>query len=335
MNIEKRLKELEINPTIKFEFKETNYIAKSVAEKLADNVHGLENSYNELYMRIYNCNMSYAQIATIFGNAVYFYPNNTLYFDEKFDITKFDEKVVNECIHYLQNFRRFDGSKQRIGVCNFAEFKIYGLGLNEAVTLYLAAKAVGEKPHRKNNEKISIYTINDNYYPYLTSLVIQLLFFVGDKNLIKSIFNGTEEFENDLYNTFEEETKKILNKFDDILDENNKTVRSEDKIIDMYLDAQKGICTTYFNKIYSRMNTLQEVEENTHKLNEYKNIYGNIIGISKNDLSEYLENMESKMNKKYIDLYAKQSRQSLIVVYQNKLSKLISKIAHWIESKAQ
>ena len=103
----------------------------------------------------------------------------------------------------------------------------------------------------------------------------------------------------------------------------------------MYLDAQKGICTTYFNKIYSRMNTLQEVEENTHKLNEYKNIYGNIIGISKNDLSEYLENMESKMNKKYIDLYAKQSRQSLIVVYQNKLSKLISKISHWIESKAQ
>mgnify|MGYP000802493673 CR=1 FL=1 len=87
----------------------------------------------------------------------------------------------------------------------------------------------------------------------------------------QSIFNGTEEFENDLYNTFEEETKKILNKFDDILDENNKTVRSEDKIIDMYLDAQKGICTTYFNKIYSRMNTLQEVEENTHKLNEYKN----------------------------------------------------------------
>ena len=108
-----------------------------------------------------------------------------------------------------------------------------------------------------------------------------------------------------------------------------------DKIIDMYLDAQKGICTTYFNKIYSRMNTLQEVEENTHKLNEYKNIYGNIIGISKNDLSEYLENMESKMNKKYIDLYAKQSRQSLIVGYQNKLSKLISKIAYWIESKAQ
>ena len=158
---------LGIIPTRKFEFNETNYIAKAVAEKLADNILELGDSYNELYMRIYNCNMSYAQIAPKFGNVVYFYPNNTLYFDEKFDIAKIDEKVIQECVHYLQNFRKFDGSEQRIGVCNFAEFKIYCLGLNEAVTQYIASKAIGEKPHRKNNESISIYTINDKYYPYL------------------------------------------------------------------------------------------------------------------------------------------------------------------------
>ena len=178
MNIEKSLIMLGIIPTRKFEFNETNYIAKAVAEKLADNIHELGDSYNELYMRIYNCNMSYAQIAPKFGNVVYFYPNNTLYFDEKFDIAKIDEKVIQE-------------------------FKIYCLGLNEAVTQYIASKAIGEKPHRKNNESISIYTINDKYYPYLTSLVIQLLFFVGEKNLIKSAIDGTVDFENDLYNTFE------------------------------------------------------------------------------------------------------------------------------------
>ena len=88
MNIEKSLIMLGIIPTRKFEFNETNYIAKAVAEKLADNILELGDSYNELYMRIYNCNMSYAQIAPKFGNVVYFYPNNTLYFDEKFDIAK-------------------------------------------------------------------------------------------------------------------------------------------------------------------------------------------------------------------------------------------------------
>ena len=140
MNVEKNLMNLGIVQTRKFEFKETNFVAKTVAEKLADNVLELENSYNELYMRIYNCNMSYANVASKFGNVVYFYPNNTLYFDEKFDITKIDEKVIQECIHYLQNFKKFDGSQQRIGVCNFAEFKIYCLGLNEAVTQYIASQ---------------------------------------------------------------------------------------------------------------------------------------------------------------------------------------------------
>ena len=94
MNVEKNLMNLGIVQTRKFEFKETNFVAKTVAEKLADNVLELENSYNELYMRIYNCNMSYANVASKFGNVVYFYPNNTLYFDEKFDITKIDEKAI-------------------------------------------------------------------------------------------------------------------------------------------------------------------------------------------------------------------------------------------------
>ena len=113
-------------------------------------------------------------------------------------------------------------------MCNFAEFKIYWLGLNEAVTQYIASKAIGEKPHRKNNDNISIYTISDKYYPYLTSLVIQLLFLVGEKNFVNSAIYGADTFENDLYNTFEENTNKILNYFDDILDENNKIDRSEE-----------------------------------------------------------------------------------------------------------
>ena len=99
MNIEKSLIMLGIIPTRKFEFNETNYIAKAVAEKLADNILELGDSYNELYMRIYNCNMSYAQIAPKFGNVVYFYPNNTLYFDEKFDIAK----IVIICQYSFHN----------------------------------------------------------------------------------------------------------------------------------------------------------------------------------------------------------------------------------------
>ena len=44
--------------------------------------------------------------------------------------------------------------------------------------------------------------------------------------------------------------------------------------------------------------------------------------------------MESKLNKKYIDLYAKQSKHSLIVVYQNKLLNFFRRIANWIGNRA-
>ena len=96
------------------------------------------------------------------------------------------------------------------------------------------------------------------------------------------------------------------------------------------------MCTTYFDKIYSRVNTLKEVENYSHKLNEYQNIIGKIIGQSQenDELNKYIKNMESKMNRKYVDIYAKQSKQSLIVVYQSKIQKLFRKVVNWFGSRA-
>ena len=112
--------------------------------------------------------------------------------------------------------------------------------------------------------------------------------------------------------------------------------RSEEKIIELYLKTQKDMCTTYFDKIYSRVNTLKEVENYSHKLNEYQNIIGKIIGQSQenDELNKYIKNMESKMNRKYVDIYAKQSKQSLIVVYQSKIQKLFRKVVNWFGSRA-
>ena len=96
------------------------------------------------------------------------------------------------------------------------------------------------------------------------------------------------------------------------------------------------MCITYFDKIYSRVNTLKEVEKYSHKLNENQNIIGKIIGLSQenDELNKYIKNMESKMNRKYVDIYAKQSKQSLIVVYQSKIQKLFRKVVNWFGSRA-
>ena len=56
------MEKIGIIPTGQLNIEERNYISKNIADKLATNVNELANSYNELYMRIFNCNMYYAKI---------------------------------------------------------------------------------------------------------------------------------------------------------------------------------------------------------------------------------------------------------------------------------
>ena len=116
----------------------------------------------------------------------------------------------------------------------------------------------------------------------------------------------------------------------------NEEKRSEEKIIQLYMETQKMMCMTYFDKIYIRIDTLKEIEEYTHKLNEYGKIVGRMLENNElnDEINEYTNKMESKLNKKYIDLYAKQSKHSLIVVYQNKLLNFFRRIANWIGNRA-
>ena len=75
----------------------------------------------------------------------------------------------------------------------------------------------------------------------MTSLIAQILFLMGNKEAVESCISSTDKFENELYNTFEENTEKIVKNFDVILEENNKVDRDENKIIDIYMQTQK--CT--------------------------------------------------------------------------------------------
>ena len=68
------------------------------------------------------------------------------------------------------------------------------------------------------------------------------------KEAVESCISSTDKFENELYNTFEENTEKIVKNFDVILEENNKAERDENKIIDIYMQTQELIYTTYFSK---------------------------------------------------------------------------------------
>ena len=332
MKLFNNLQKSGIQPIMPLRIEERNYIAKCVAEKLANNVHYLSKMYNELYMRIFNCDIYYAKVAPQYKGVFYYYKNNTIYIDENRNINNIDERLITECLHYIQNFNNITKKDNRAGLCEFTELKIKGLGLNEAVAQYIASKALGQEVHRVTNETIAIYTNSEKYYKYMTSLVMQILYLVGEEEAIDSSVNTNDEFETLLYNSFEENTEKILKGFDTILDENNSQTRNEDKIIQVYMQTQELIYKTYFTKVCKYLTTSKEVDAEVEKLENYNKIMGTLINNDtySNNFWKFKEEMSNLFFKKYLSINKQRTQNSLVVISKNPLYGLWKKIVSFV-----
>ena len=240
-------------------------------------------------------------------------------------------------MHYIQNFNNITKRDNRAGLCEFTELKIKGLGINEAIAQYITAKALGQKVHRVSNSKIAIYTNSEKYYKYMTSLAMQILYLIGEKEAIDSSINTNEEFETALYNAFEENTDKILKNFDAILDENNSELRDENKIIQLYMQTQQLIYTTYFNKACKYLTTSKEVDKEVKKLEDYDKIMGTLIEDDTyyNNFWQFKQDISGKFFKKYLSINRERTRNSLVVVSNNPIYNLWRKIVNFINGNKE
>lgn len=323
MNIAKELQKVKIIPQKELNIDKKMQIANCASNMLSNNISELLKEYNELYMRIYNCKMYYALMPSEYNGVVYFYKNNTIYFNE--NIENINEFVLHEIIHYLQNFNKIANKEERIGLCSFLDFKLQGLGINEAVVQYITAKAIKNEPHRVNTREFTLYTNSENYYKYMTSLILQIVFLLNPQELIESCFKGTIKFENDMYNAFEEKTEKIIKNFDLILDENNKLNRDEKRIVDIYIETQEIIYTTYFNKLCKRLTTKNEIDECVEKLKNYENIIGKRFNEDDEKTFQIFKNkIEEKLNRKYIDISMERTK-NLLAIKENRIFSLWKK----------
>lgn len=332
MDILRDLEKIGIIPRNQLKIEEKNYIAKQVADKLSSNIKELSETYNELYMRIFNCDMYYADTDSKFYGVFYYYKNNTIYINSDKDLSNIDSYIMHECIHYLQNFSKINKNSNRAGLCQFREFKIFGLGINEALVQYLTAKALGNKIARVNTDVVTICTNSGNYYKYMTSLITQILLLMGEKEAVESCIYSTDDFENELYNTFEENTDKIVKNFDIILDENNKPDRDENKIINIYMQTQQLIYTTYFTKMYKRLTTSREVDEQVQKLEDYGQIVGKKLAITEEEFINFKSEMDSQFLKKYIEVNRRKTNNSLTVIYKSFFQNIWSKITNFLQN---
>ena len=324
----------------KFTPKEVEYIAVKVCNVLVETFDVLREGKDILLAKMLEAKMFFANISDgkRLSNVNYLYENNAIYFDVSLNLSTINDKIMHECIHYLQAIRTEKGKLKKIGLIEFEDLSSYGLGMNEAAVQYIASKATGNILTTKKIEGIVLKTISPNYYPLLTNLIQQLIYVMGEDIIIKGTIQCDEKFEQELFNTYEEHAVTIIKAFDKMIDLQNKKnegilVQSkpkvQKKIIDTYLEIQNRILKIYFDKICNRLTTIEEVNFYIEKLTNYKPLFGfeEATGLGlHNNYEQYKEQVLKKLDRRMLEISKENSKNTLSIIYQGKLFQFFKKI---------
>ncbi len=233
------------------------------------------------------------------AEANYFYKNTSIYFNVHIPDDDLEEFAVHECIHYLQEVKDKKNYLIRMGLCDYTEFKVYGLGLNEAAVQLMASKINGIPKEYVKYFGITFETISPSYYPLECCLVNQLAYITGEDVLFESTLNSTDTFKN----TFSQLTSPkvfmaIQNAIDDIfyhqeniIKINNKIIQVDDrnrkvdnmlkKIDDLkneisliFIKTQNLIISSYFDNAFNKIFDLEGLENYRRKLYSFKDLLG-------------------------------------------------------------
>ena len=206
---------------------------------------------------------------------------------------------------------------------------------------YISAKLMKNDSQKVNALGIQLNTISSKFYPLLTNLIEQIVYLIGEDILVKSALNVDDEFEEILYNTFEEKTNQIIKNFDNILDRKNKLNISQEKskqlkdeIVEIYLESQDIIMKKYFDKIVTRLTSIEEIDFYIEKFLNYKKM----LGIQEKykysfieNLAEYEENIMKKFDKQLMKI-SKNKGKNTLSIYNKTLGGFMRKIISYFSN---
>lgn len=342
MDLQKKLQKLGIEDIRKLDNESIRIIAINVTEALTKTFPFLYDEYNNILIKLLNCQMYVSKVTKPISRVNYIYENNSIYFDEELNLNRLTDQMIHECIHYLQDYRNLRGNLDKIGLCNFEDFSIYGLGLNEATVQYISSKAMGNSDSIIEKYGVRIKTVSPNYYPFLTNLIEQIVYLMGENILLKCTIMGNEEFEDLLLNTFEENTKKIIRNFDEIVELNNKLNAEHDtykietlqqQMVDIYTETQNTIFKTYFEKICPRLTSIKEIDFYMEKAENYKSIMGVVLAerfMADNFYDVEMQEITKRFDKRLYEISKEKSRNTLSIIRTgDKIMNFIRKIVSY------
>ena len=189
------------------------------------------------------------------SEANYFYKNTSIYFNEKIDIDDIEEFAVHECIHYIQEIKDKKNNLIRMGLCDHSDFKVYGLGLNEASVQLMASKVIGIKNDFVKYFGISFETNSPSYYPLECCLANQLAYLIGEDILFESTINSNDNFKNKFIESTSIKTFLcVQSALDSILYAEEDIIKLSNKM----MESTKDRCDNIIRKIEELKNEIEQ-----------------------------------------------------------------------------
>lgn len=303
MSVESDLRRDGIEVVGKLDTLKVNSIARNISNKLCETFPNFGLNQNELFIKLSRLDMYLAKMPEGMAEANYFYKNSSIYFNEHIPFEDMEEFAIHECIHYIQEVKDKRNYLIRMGLCDYTEFKIYGLALNEAAVQLMASKVIGIPKDFVKYFGLSFETISPSYYPLECCLVNQLAYLIGEDILFESTINSNDNFKYKLseiispktFITIQNSIDDIMYHEEDIIKLNNKIVQNDDrnkkvdnmlKKIDelkseitlIFLRTQNLIISSYFDKTFSSITNLEELEDYRKKLYSFRNLIATTEG---------------------------------------------------------
>lgn len=333
MQVNKYFKQLNIEPIAEVDIRKKCEFANRAAMVIVDRYTDID--YLKIVDILQHTQMYIAKIPENLSPVNYSYIDGNMYISENIDLNIYNEYVLHEVIHRIQEHRNKKEQLIQLGLCDIQETNIKGLALNEAAVQYIVQKILNG-----NSQIIEVYgmkipTVSKTYYPILTNLIEQIVFEVGEDILVDSTFKSNNEFKYATIDLIGEGTYyEIQNNFDKIMDAKNQILKNENQTVinenielikKIYIDTQHIILTSYFDKEFKKIKDLEQIKDFSNRLLQYRDYIGTAEGQVL--YSEYYREMLDKIKIKEESFQNK----ALIVVKENKIVKLFKGIKKYIE----
>lgn len=322
MSIESELKNEGIVVIKNLNALQVHTIAKFVADKLVTNFPEQNLNEDSLIIELSKLNMCIAKMPPDGAAAKFYYKNSTLYFHEALSFDEIEKLAVHECIHFIQQSIDNNNKLVRLGLCDFSNSYLNGMGVNEAAVQLMASKCLECENEEVKYYGIEFSTISPSYYPLQCNLINQISYIIGEDILFNSTLYGNDNFKNkfisltnqDVFYTIQKNIDSIVYLEDELntysnalanIDGNIRKIekiskkinKQKQKISKMYFDTQNIIFTEYFNHRLNELITIKDIDNFRNKLFSYKDLIG------KNDkytyFSDYYLQMMQKLEQKY------------------------------------